>query len=93
MFVAAGRVLMPGLAVEGLRRSTGAASYLIESEPPTLVVGSRRLALSRDGLLRLVPVPPWRRVARTLSAVDILEGRAEAGRLAGALVLLGGSAP
>jgi hypothetical protein len=53
----------------------------------------RRVALSRDGLLRLVPAAPWRRVARTLSAVDVLEGRVDGGRLAGALVLLGGSAP
>jgi adenylate cyclase len=93
VFVAAGRVLMPGLAAEALRLASGASSYLIEAEPPTLVVGSRRVALSRDGLLRLVPVAAWRRVARTLSAVDVLEGRADGARLAGALVLLGGSAP
>ena len=93
VFIAAGRVLMPGLAAEALRLASGASSYLIEGEPPTLVVGSRRVALSRDALLRLVPVAAWRRVARTLSAVDVLEGRADGGRLAGALVLLGGSAP
>ncbi|HLZ05285.1 MAG TPA: adenylate/guanylate cyclase domain-containing protein [Bradyrhizobium sp.] len=93
VLVAAGRVLMPGLAAEALRLAEGASSYLIEGEPPTLVIGSRRLALSRDGLLRLVPVAPRRRVARTLSAVDVLEGRSGVGRLAGALVLLGGSAP
>jgi adenylate cyclase len=93
VFVAAGRVLMPGLAAEVLRLASGASSYLIEGEPPTLVVGSRRVALSRDGLLRLVPVAAWRRVARTLSAVDVLGKRADGGRLAGALVLLGGSAP
>jgi adenylate cyclase len=93
VFVAAGRVLMPGLAAEALRLASGASSYLIEGEPPTLVIGSRRVALSRDGLLRLVPVAAWRRVARTLSAVDVVEGRADGGRLAGALVLLGGSAP
>lgn len=93
VFVAAGRALMPGLSTEALRLATGASSYLIEGEPPTLVVGSRRVALARDGMLRLAPVAPQRRVARTLSAVDILEGRADGGRLTGALVLLGGSAP
>src|SRR3984893_2600924 len=93
VFVAAGRVLMPGLAAAALRLASGATIYIIEGEPPTLVLGSRRVALSRDGLLRLVPVAAWRRAARTLSAVDILEGRAYGGRLAGALVLLGGSAP
>jgi adenylate cyclase len=93
IFVAAARVLMPGLAAEALRLASGASSYLIEGEPPTLVVGSRRLALSRDGLLRLAPAAPRRRAVRTLSAVDVLAGRADVGRLAGALVLLGGSAP
>ena len=93
VFVTAGHILMPGLAAEALRLASGASSYLIEGEPPTLVVGSRRVALSRNGLLRLVPVAPWRRVARTISAIEVLEGRAEGERLAGALVLLGGSAP
>jgi len=93
VFVAVARVLMPGLAAEALRLASGASSYLIEGEPPMLVVGNRRIALSRDGLLRLLPAVPGRHAARTLSAVDVLEGRADAGRLSGALVLLGGSAP
>jgi len=93
VFVAVGRVLMPGLAAEALRLASGASSYLIEGEPPTLVAGSRRVALSRDGLLRLAPVSPWRRVARTLSAIDVLDGRVDQGRLTDAVVLLGGSAP
>jgi adenylate cyclase len=93
VFVAVGQVLMPGLAAETLRLATSASSYLIESEPATLVVGGRRVALSRDGLLRLAPAPSWRRLTRTLSAVEVLEGRTDRGRLKDALVLLGGSAP
>jgi adenylate cyclase len=93
VFVAVGHMLMPGLAAEALRLATSASSYLIEGEPATLVVGGRRVALSRDGLLRLAPAPPSRRVTRTLSAVDVIEGRADRGRLKDALVLLGGSAP
>jgi adenylate cyclase len=93
VFVAVGRELMPGLAAEALRLASGASSYLIESEPPTLLIGSRRVALSRDGLLRLAPAPPGRRVVRTLSAIDVLEGRVDPGRLTGSLVLIGGSAP
>jgi adenylate cyclase len=93
VFVAAGGVLMPGLAAEALRLAEGASSYRIEADPPTLVIGSRQLALSHDALLRLAPVAPRRHAARTLSAIDVLEGRADAGRLAGAIVLLGGSAP
>jgi adenylate cyclase len=93
IFVAAGRVLMPGLAAEALRLAAGASSYLIEDNPATLVVGGRRVALSRDGLLRLALAPPSRRAARTLSAIDVIEGRVDGGRLTNALVLLGGSAP
>jgi len=93
VFVAAGGVLMPGLATEALRLAEGASSYRIEADPPTLVVGNRQLALSHDALLRLAPATPSHRAARTLSAVDVLEGRAGDGRLAGAIVLLGGSAP
>src|SRR5262249_34285400 len=36
VFVATGRVLMPGLAAEALRLASGASSYLIEAEPATL---------------------------------------------------------
>jgi adenylate cyclase len=93
IFVAVGGLLMPGLAAEALRLASGASSYFIEGEPPTLVVGSRRVALSHDGLLRLTPTPPGRRVARTLSAIDVLQGRFDRDRLKDALVLLGGSAP
>ena len=93
VLVAVGRTLMPGLAAEVLRLASGASSYLIEGEPPTLVIGSRRIALSRDGLLRLAPAPPSRRLDRTLSAIDVLNGRVGRGRLKDALVLLGGSAP
>jgi adenylate cyclase len=93
VFVAVGRVLMPGLAVEALRLASGASSYLIEGDPPMLAVGNRRIALSRDGMLRLAPAVPGHHAARTLSAVNVLEGRADTGRLSGALVLLGGSAP
>ncbi|WP_083841417.1 adenylate/guanylate cyclase domain-containing protein [Bradyrhizobium sp. STM 3843] len=93
IFVAAGGVLMPGLAAEALRLAEGASSYRIEADPPRLVVGNRQLALPHDALLRLVPATPSRRAARTLSAVDVFQGQAGDGRLAGAIVLLGGSAP
>jgi adenylate cyclase len=93
VFVAAGGVLLPGLAVEALRLAEGASTYRIEADPPILVVGNRQLALSSDALLRLAPGSPSHRAARTLSAVDVLEGRAGDGRLTGAIVVLGGSAP
>lgn len=93
VFVAVGRVLMPSLAAEAVRLASGASSYLIENEPPALVVGNRRMPLPRDGLLRLAPESPGRRIYRTLSAIDVIEGRVDRDQLKDTLVLLGGSAP
>jgi adenylate cyclase len=93
LFVVAGQTLLPGLAVDALRLARGASSFLIEAAPPVLTVGDRRIALPRDGLLRLLPVTAARQAARTLSAVDVIEGRADASRLTGALVVVGGSSP
>jgi adenylate cyclase len=93
LFVAAGGAVLPGLAVDAARVARGAASFLIQSAPPALTIGDQSLALPPDGLLRLLPRAAQRHDARALSAVDVVEGKADADRLTGALVLLGGSAP
>jgi adenylate cyclase len=93
LMVGAAGALRPGLALEAVRLWRGAALYLIEGEARLLRAGDRPLALPRDALLRLVPVAPDQRAARTVSALDMIEGRFEARRLAGAVVLIGGSAP
>jgi adenylate cyclase len=93
LFVVAGRVLLPGLAVDALRLARGASSILVQADPPGMTIGDRPMALARDGMLRLLPVTQERHGARNLSALDLIEGRADAGRLSGAVVLLGGSAP
>src|SRR5262249_34165891 len=93
LFVVAGRTLLPGLAVDAVRLARGASNFLIEVGPPILTIGDRRIALPRDGLLRLLPVPPERHGVRTLAAADVLEGQADTRRLTGALVLIGGSSP
>ncbi|MBR0799638.1 adenylate/guanylate cyclase domain-containing protein [Bradyrhizobium jicamae] len=93
VFVSVGGVLMPGLAAEALRLATGASSYLIESAPPSVVVGNHRVALSRNAFLRLAPTSLRHRTRRTFSAVEVLKGRIDQGQLRHALVLLGGSAP
>jgi adenylate cyclase len=93
LMVGAAGALRPGLALEAVRLARGAALYLIEGEPRLLRAGDRPLALPRDALLRLVPAAADQRIARTVSALDMIEGRLEARRLAGAVVLIGGSAP
>jgi adenylate cyclase len=48
--------------------------------------------LAGDGMLRLLPVPPREHATRTLSAIDVMDHRADTARLAGAVVIVGGSA-
>jgi adenylate cyclase len=93
LFVAAGGTVLPGLAVEAVRLARGTSTLMIESDPPALTIGGRRLALPHDGLLRMIPIAQERPGTRTLSAADVLNDRAELGRLTGALVVVGGSAP
>src|SRR5215813_8073345 len=75
LFVVAGRTLLPGLAVDAVRLARAPSNFLIEVGPPMLTIGDRRIALPRDGLLRLLPVAPERHGVRTLSAADVLEGQ------------------
>jgi adenylate cyclase len=86
-------VLFPGLALEAVRLARNASAYLIEAAPPMVRVADLASPLPRDALLRLVPAAADQWIARTVSAVDLVEGRADANRLAGAIVLIGGSAP
>lgn len=91
LLVLAGNALRPGLALEAVRLVQGASSYVLGAEPPLLRVGGLALPLPPDGFLRLVPRgDPGPAV---LSAADVGQGRADTSRLAGSIVLLGGSAP
>lgn len=89
LVVAAGEV-RPGLAVEALRLASGASGYLLAGDPPVLGIGELRSRLPPDGLLRLVPTPE---LPVTLGAGAVLAGNADLAPLAGAIVVLGGSAP
>ena len=93
LLVAIGDGLYPGLAVEAVRAVGGSSAYLIVADPQMLTIGDLRIGLTRDALLRLVPVDQKRRGSRTVSAVDVLDGRVDKTRFAGAIALIGGSAP
>lgn len=87
LFVSAGGVAYPGVALELLRVAQDASAYLIENG--RLNVGEHSLPLPEGALLRLVPggVRP-----RVISAADLLaDGPLPLGP--DALVLIGGSAP
>jgi adenylate cyclase len=88
-----GGALLPGLALEAVRLKQKASAYLIDASPPMLRAGELAIPLPDDALLRLVPAAADRYATRTISAADLAEGRADTGRLAGAIVMIGGSAP
>jgi adenylate cyclase len=85
--------LLPGLAIESLRVARGGSAYLLQADPLVFATADLQIPINSDALLRLVPTSSSASAARTISALDVLQGRASADRLAGAIVLLGGSAP
>ncbi len=93
LLVGVADTLRPGLALEAVRLARQSSAYLIQSDPPMLATGDLSMPLPRDALLRLVPVPAEQRAARTISVADVMDRSADAGRLAGAIVLVGASAP
>jgi adenylate cyclase len=93
LLVGVGGYLLPGLALEAVRVSRGASAYLLQAAPLRLATADVRIPIAPNGLLRLLPVAPEQRAARTVSALDVLEHKVERERLAGAVVLVGGSAP
>jgi adenylate cyclase len=93
LLVGVGGRVLPGLALETVRVARGASTYLVQSEPALLATADLRLPFATHGLLRLVPVAPEARAARTVSAIDLLTQKADAAKLAGAVALVGGSAP
>jgi adenylate cyclase len=93
LLVGVGGQVLPGLAIEAIRVARGGSAYLLQADPLLLATADVQIPLSPDALLRLVPTSSPTGTVRTISALDVLEGRASVGRLAGAIVLLGGSAP
>ena len=93
LVVGAADTILPGIALEAVRLSREAATYLIQSEPRLLAVGDLSIPLPRNALLRLAPVAAELQAARTISAVDVVEGKVDSSRLTDTIVLIGGSAP
>ena len=90
LLVAPGGSVLPGFALEAVRVARGAAGYIVNADPQILTAGDVNVPLPPDALLRLVPGS--RDQSSALSAVDAMQGR-DTDRLAGAIVLIGSSAP
>lgn len=94
LLVAAGPVVLPGLALETLRLASRSAFYrlIAGADPQTAILDmdGRRLTLPPSGALRLTPAMDDGRI-RTIRAGDVLRGNPSG--LKDSLVLIGGSAP
>ena len=91
LLVQAGGVVRPGLAVETILRSNDGGTLLIEADG-TLRIGEFAAPLGPDAQIRL-PRAPSAWAARTIPTGTLLDDAAARASLAGAIVLLGGSAP
>jgi adenylate cyclase len=93
LLVGAGDRILPGLALEAVRLLQQAAGYVLQSDPAVLTIGNVQLPLPPDALLRLLPMGQVGRAPRTVSAADLVKGSSAHDGLAGAVVIVGGSAP
>ncbi|MGH6797132.1 MAG: CHASE2 domain-containing protein, partial [Roseiarcus sp.] len=89
----AGGAPVAGFAVETVRVMQEASTLIIDDAPPRLLIGDRAAPLEPDASLRFRASPPETWGQRTISAVNILEGRFNAAMIKDAVVLIGSSAP
>src|SRR5262249_61360980 len=86
LLVGVGGKILPGLAVESLRVARGGSAYLLQADPLLLATADLQIPINSDALLRLVPTSSSASPAPTISAPDVLQGRASPDPPAGALV-------
>lgn len=92
LLVAVAGGVRPGLAAEALRLAENASGHIIAGDPARLRIGRFERPLPEGGLLRLAPLPPVPATA-PISAIAVIEGRADKAALRDAIVFIGGSAP
>jgi HD-GYP domain-containing protein (c-di-GMP phosphodiesterase class II)/CHASE2 domain-containing sensor protein len=92
LLAAVGAQLAPGLAMEMLRVGTSTAAIGVVSGDhgiERLQLGNLAVPTQADGTLYLRFAPQQAGVRRTVSAVDVLEGRSDPQLLSGKMVLIG----
>jgi adenylate cyclase len=93
LFVGTGDVTRPGLALEAVRLFQRSPAYNVDSGPQRIILGDLEVPLPSDGFLRLAGADAGNHATRTVSAVEIVNNATERARLAGAIALIGSSAP
>jgi len=85
--------LWPSLAVEIVRNYGGASALLLSADTGRLEIAGRMVPIGSNGMLRLLPLRHDLWAGRTISALEVLDVPEARKRLAGRIVLIGGSAP
>jgi adenylate cyclase len=86
-------IVVPSLALEMLRVTAGAGATLIKTDASGVrSVGIQNLEIPTDGKGRIWIHFSSPNPGKYISAIDLLEGRVPAGRIAGKMVLIGTSA-
>jgi adenylate cyclase len=83
----------PGLAVEVLRVSYDASSFILDTAPQRLRIGPLTAPIDADAALRILQRPAGSWPERTIPAWKILTDEESRARLAGRVVLVGSGAP
>jgi adenylate cyclase len=93
LLVSVGDQARPGLALETVRLLKRTPDFSVDANPSRIIVGDLEVPLSRDALLRLAGPTLGKQTTHTISAADVIDRADARQRLAGAVVLIGGSAP
>ena len=93
LLVAIGGHLRPGFAVEMLRVSYDAASFILDAAPQQLRIGPLLVPIDTEAALRILPQPAASWKERTVPAWRIIDDEASRARLTGRVVLVGSGAP
>jgi len=91
LLVGIGDAARPGFALETVRLIAHAPAVTIMINPDRITLGGLEVALPRDAMLRLADTKPSQR--NRISATSVINRPDTRGALAGAVVLIGGSAP
>lgn len=83
----------PALATEAIRIAQSISAPILGGTPPWLKVGPYTFPLNEDGAIRFSANTAARAQARTVSAGDVMTGKADMARFGNAIVFFGSSQP
>lgn len=84
---------LAGFATAAIRAREKAALYVLDGSREQIEIGAHAVPLVLDAAMRFRPSTIERQAARTVPAGEILSGGVPSVRIAGKIVLVGGSAP